>query len=285
MNAESEVPVMPCEQTTAAAAYLRETLGDPVPGLILTLGSGLQSVVDTLEVRISVPYREVPGFPVPQVAGHAGRLSVGMLHGCDVVVLQGREHYYEHGNAGAMAVPLRALRQLGAERLLMTNAVGSADPAIGPGELVLIEDHINLTGANPLIGDTGGSSRFVDMTNAYDRDWRAALQAAAVAAGVPLAERVYACFSGPSFETPAEIRAARILGADTVGMSVAPETILARQCGLKVAAISVVTNFAAGVAVEPLGHEQTMRAAAAAAPRCASLLRTHLAGVAAGEAW
>jgi len=259
-----------------ATDCLRQLCAAPWPRLVLVLGSGLSEAVDGIRIDASVDYADIPGFPLPGVAGHAGKLSVGELAGVRIVVLQGREHYYEHGRADAMAVPIRALRALGCEQLLMTNAVGSADPLLGPGSLVLISDHINLTGANPLIGGIGGADCFVDMTNAYDPQLRARLHACAEAEQIPLNERVYACFSGPSFETPAEIRAARILGADTVGMSVAPETILARQCGLQVAAISVVTNFAAGVACEPLSHAQTMATAAGAAPECARLIRAYL---------
>ena len=276
LSAAQAVPSEPSGTLDTAIEYLRDCYPHAWPALTLVLGSGLAEVVAELEVHAQVQYADVPGFPIPSIVGHAGTLSIGNLAGVAIAVLQGREHYYEHGRADAMAVPIRALRALGCTHLLMTNAVGSADPQLLPGSLVLISDHINLTGANPLIGMTAGSECFVDMTNAYDVEWRAQLKTAAAAIATPLAERVYACFSGPSFETPAEIRAARILGADTVGMSVAPETIIARQCGLKVAAISVVTNLAAGVANEPLGHEQTLRAAAEAAPRCAKLIRTHL---------
>ena len=256
-----------------ALEVLRAASPGPWPETILVLGSGLGSVVDELDVQVSLRYADVPGFPTPGVAGHSGTLSMGNFGDVPIVVLQGREHYYEHGDAAAMSVPLRALRALGCKRLLMTNAVGSAEPNYSPGTLVLIADHINLTGANPLIGAGGGASRFVDMTNAYDAEWRRELKGAAREIGFELPEAVYACFSGPSFETPAEIHAARVLGAGTVGMSVAPEAIIARHCGLTVAAISVVTNFAAGVSTEALSHEQTMASATAAAPRSAALIR------------
>ncbi len=259
-----------------AVDVLRARHAGPWPETILVLGSGLGAVADALDAAVSWNYEDVPGFPSPGVAGHAGTLGIGSLGGVHVAMLQGREHYYEHGRADAMSVPLRALRALGGQRLLMTNAVGSAEPNYGPGTLVLIADHINLTGGNPLIGAAGGATRFVDMTNAYDANWRRELRGVARELGFELPEAVYACFSGPSFETPAEIHAARVLGAGTVGMSVAPEAIIARHCGLMVAAISVVTNFAAGVSTEPLSHEQTMAAAAKAAPRSATLIKRWL---------
>ena len=272
------------EQITRTSQLLAEGQRGPWPDLIVVLGSGLSEVIEGMEVQAEWRYADLPGFPRTTVHGHAGTLSVGELDGVPLSVLQGREHYYEHGRADAMAVPIRVLRSLGAGSLLMTNAVGSVNTAVPPGNLVLISDHINLSGANPLIGmSEDGNSRFVDMTDAYDGAWREELKRAAGTAEVGLAEGVYACFSGPSFETPAEIRAARVLGADTVGMSVVAEAILARQCGLRVAAISVVTNFAAGIADEPLGHQHTMDAAKLAAPRCARLLRQYLRDARAGK--
>ena len=271
-------------QITSTTQMLAEGQRGPWPDLIVVLGSGLVEVIDGMEIQAEWCYADLPGFPRTTVHGHVGTLSVGELDGVPLSVLQGREHYYEHGHADAMAVPIRVLRALGAGSLLMTNAVGSVNTAVPPGNLVLISDHINLSGANPLVGmSEDGNSRFVDMTDAYDGMWREELKRAAGVADVGLAEGIYACFSGPSFETPAEIRAARVLGADTVGMSVVAETILARQCGLRVAAISVVTNFAAGIADEPLGHQQTMDAAKLAAPRCARLLRQYLRDARAGK--
>jgi xanthosine phosphorylase len=201
------------------------------------------------------------------VAGHAGTLSLGTLAGLPVACLQGRRHVYEGGDPGAMRGPVRALRAAGAEALLVTNAAGSLRREVGPGSLMAIADHVNLLGVNPLTGpnDDAVGPRFPSLRDAYDPALRAALHAAARALGVPLAEGVYLATAGPSFETPAEIRAFRTLGADAVGMSTVPEVILARHCGLRVAAVSAITNLAEGLGDEPLSHAQTLRHAEAAA--------------------
>lgn len=261
----------------AATIHLCAVHDGPWPSLVLLLGSGLDAVAAGLVLHNEVDYQDISGFPRPGVEGHRGRLAFGRLGAAEVAVLFGREHYYERGNAAAMAVALRALRRLGADTLLMTSAVGSLHPGIAPGSLVLIRDHINLMGVNPLIGAGGGENRFVDMTDAYEPALRERLQRSAQALGVALPEGVYACFAGPGFETPAEVRAARTLGADTVGMSVVPETLIARHCGLRVAALSVVTNFAAGSPAALLGHTQTLRAARGAAPRCRALIEHFVA--------
>jgi purine-nucleoside phosphorylase len=193
-----------------------------------------------------------------------------------VAVLGGRAHYYERGDAGVMRAPLEALRALGAERLILTNAAGSFRPDVPPGELMLVTDHINFAGTNPLIGEAT-DARFVNMTDAYDPDMRRGLAAAAAAERVALAAGVYAWYSGPSFETPAEIRALKLLGADAVGMSTVPEVILARFLGLRVAAISTITNMAAGMSAEVLSHAHTKAMAPLGAAKLERVLRRYLA--------
>jgi xanthosine phosphorylase len=251
----------------AAAAAIIAARAPAAPRLGIVLGSGLGAVAGALDGAVAIPYAQLPGFPESGVAGHAGRLVLGHLGGLPVAVLQGRRHVYESGDAGAMAAPVRALRRAGAEALLLTNAAGSLRPESGPGSLMAIADHINLLGANPLTGvnDEAIGPRFPSLRDAYDPELRARLQAAAARLGVPLPEGVYLATAGPSFETPAEIRAFRTLGADAVGMSTVPETILARHCGLRVAAVSAITNLAEGMGDEPLSHAQTLRFAEVAA--------------------
>jgi xanthosine phosphorylase len=237
------------------------------PRLGIVLGSGLGGIADALEDSVAIPYGELPGFPQPGVAGHGGRLVLGRLAGLPVACLQGRRHIYEGGPPTGMAVPVRALRRAGAEALLVTNAAGSLRPENGPGSLMAIADHINFLGVNPLTGpnDDAIGPRFPSLAGAYDPELRARLQAAAARLGIRLPEGVYLATAGPSFETPAEIRAFRTLGADAVGMSTVPEVILARHCGLKAVAVSAITNLAEGMGGEALSHEQTLRFAAVAA--------------------
>jgi purine-nucleoside phosphorylase len=246
----------------------------------LVLGSGLGALADMVE-GAAIPYAELPGFPEPGVSGHGARLAVGLLEGARVAVFGGRAHYYERGDAAAMRGPLALLQRLGADRLILTNAAGSLRPDIAPGDVMLIADHINFSGRNPLIGEPS-EARFVDMSAAYDPGMRAEFRAAAEAEGVGMPEGVYAWYSGPSFETPAEIRALRILGADAVGMSTAPETILANFLGLRVAAMSVITNMAAGMSDEALSHEHTKAMAPIGAAKLERVLRRWLRGIAAG---
>ncbi|MCW2984127.1 MAG: purine-nucleoside phosphorylase [Conexibacter sp.] len=254
---------------TAAAEAIRSTAGDAFvrPRLGLVLGSGLGGLADAVEGATAIPYAELPGFPVGSVVGHAGRLVLGTLAGTPVVVLQGRAHLYEGIPASDLAVPVRTVRALGAETLVLTNAAGSLNGDVGPGRLMALTDHINLMGANPLMGpnDDELGPRFVGLGDAYDFDLRAQLRAAAGAEGVALSEGVYLAVAGPSFETPAEIRAFKVLGADAVGMSTVPEVIVARHCGLRVAAVSAITNLAEGMGDEVLSHEHTLESAAIAA--------------------
>jgi purine-nucleoside phosphorylase len=241
-------------------------------------GTGLGGIAASLTDATALDYTAIPGFPGPGVSGHGGRLHRGRLAGRPVLIFEGRAHAYERGDPAVMRVPLACARDLGARRLLLTNASGSLRPETGPGSLVLLADHINLSGQNPLIGEAS-DGRFVPMTEAYDPDLRARLRAAAAACAVPLGEGVYAWFSGPSFETPAEVRMAGILGADLVGMSTVPEVILARFLDLPVAAVSVVTNLAAGVAGGAPHHAETKAVAARAAEDLGRLVRAFVAGL------
>ena len=251
----------------SAAAVLAERAPGFAPRLGIVLGSGLDALADALEDPVEMPYDELPGFPPTAVAGHRGRLALGRLNGLPVACLQGRAHVYEGGDPGAMRGPVHALRHLGAEALLVTNAAGSLRAEVGPGRLMAISDHINLLGVNPLTGpnDDAVGPRFPSMRDAYDPALRALLHAAADELGIALADGVYLATAGPSFETPAEIRAFRTLGADAVGMSTVPEVILARHAGLRVAAVSAISNLAEGMGGEPLSHEQTLRTARATA--------------------
>jgi xanthosine phosphorylase len=263
---------MTAATTTSAADVVREraaAAGGPAiaPRLGLVLGSGLGGLADAVKDAVAIPYAELPGFPVGSVAGHAGRLVLGTLAGTPVVVLQGRAHLYEGVPASDLAVPVRTVRALGAEALVLTNAAGSLRAEVGPGRLMALTDHINLMGANPLAGpnDDELGPRFVGLGDAYDLELRGRLRDAAQAEDVELHEGVYLAVSGPSFETPAEIRAFKVLGADAVGMSTVPEVIVARHCGLRVAAVSAITNLAEGLGDEVLSHEHTLASAAVAA--------------------
>lgn len=256
---------------TKAAETLRARGATDIK-LGMILGSGLGGMADELEDAVTAPFADLPDFPVSAVTGHAGALSVGRLSGARVAILSGRKHYYEDGRADAMRAPLETFAALGAEAVLLTNAAGSTRREMGPGSLMALTDHINFSGRDPLIG-LPGDDRFVSMVGAYDPDLRAGLHAAAVRSGAALAEGVYAWFSGPSFETPAEINAIRMLGADAVGMSTAPECIMARHIGLRVAAVSVVTNYAAGMTGADLSHHETKTEAAKAEAAFRGLIR------------
>lgn len=246
----------------------------------LVLGSGLGHLTEAVS-GVAIDYADLPGFPHTGVSGHTAKLVVGDLEGVRVAVLGGRAHYYEKGDAGVMRLPLEVLARLGAGDLLLTNAAGSFRRDIPPGDLMLIRDHINFSGRNPLIGEPT-DARFVNMVDAYDPALREGLTAAAQAEGIALKDGVYAWYSGPSFETPAEIRALHILGADAVGMSTVPEVILARFLGLRVAAISAITNMAAGMSNEVLSHAHTKAMAPLGAAKLERLLRAYLRQLAAG---
>jgi purine-nucleoside phosphorylase len=246
------------------------------PRVGIVLGSGLGSYADQVEAVATLPYGELPGFPTPGVTGHSGKLVLGRIEGTPVALLQGRAHYYEHGRADVMKVPVRTLARLGCDTLICTNSAGSLRPEMGPGSVMLVTDHINFTGVSPLFGETG-NDRFVDMTDAYDPGSARRLTEIAASIGITLHKGVYIWFAGPTFETPAEIRAAATLGANAVGMSTVPEVILARHAGLKVVALSIVTNFAAGMSKEPLSHEATLKTSQIAADAVRRLLNEFLA--------
>lgn len=258
---------------TEAAAVMTERAGlRPRVGIVL--GSGLGAVAEAVEEPTAIDYADLPGFPRPSVEGHGGQAVLGRLGGVPVAVLRGRAHVYEGGDIDEIRTPVRALRAAGADTLVLTNAAGSLRPDVGPGRLMLISDHVNLSGVNVLTGpnDDEIGPRFPSMRDAYDPELRAGLRAAAEELGTTLAEGVYLAVSGPTFETPAEIRAFATLGADAVGMSTVHETAVARHCGLRVAAVSAITNFAEGMSDEPLSHEQTLRDAQRAAEDLAPLL-------------
>ncbi len=257
----------------AAVERIRARTG-LVPRIGIVLGSGLGAVADAVQAAVAFPYAELPGFPQGSVAGHARTLHLGTIAGVPVAVFQGRAHLYEGVDPAALSVPIRALRGLGAEAVLLTNAAGSLDAEVRPGRLMAVTDHINLMGTNPLVGpnDDAVGPRFVSMGATYDPELRTLLHAAARPEGIDLAEGVYLAVTGPAFETPAEIRAFRVLGADAVGMSTAPEAIVAAHCGLRVAAVSCITNLAEGMSGEPISHEGTLAAAAAGAQDLARLI-------------
>jgi purine-nucleoside phosphorylase len=262
------------DQTAALVNLIQSRAGAEPVKLGLILGSGLGHLASAVQ-GVAIPYADLPGFPHVGVSGHNPNLVIGDLEGVRVAVFGAREHYYENGNSAAMRLPLTVLKALGAESLLATNAAGSMRPDIQPGDLMLLSDHINFSGLNPLIGEKT-DARFVPMTTAHDPDLRAGLKASAAAVGVALAEGVYTWYSGPSFETPAEIRAIKILGGDAVGMSTVPEVILARFLGLKVAAISTITNMAAGMSSENISHEHTKAMAPLGAAKLEQVLRHFL---------
>lgn len=243
----------------------------------LILGSGLGHLTDAVE-GVSIAYDDLPGFPHAGVSGHTRKLVVGTLEGVPAAVFGGRAHYYEEGRADAMRLPIEVLKGLGADTLILTNAAGSFLPENPPGALMLIADHINYSGRSPLIGEPT-DARFVNLTNAYDPAVRAGLKAAATAEGLPLNEGVYAWYSGPNFETPAEIRMLKLLGADAVGMSTVPEVILARFYGLTCGAVSVITNMAAGMSSEHISHEHTKASAPIGAAKLERILRRWLRGL------
>ncbi|MBL6600471.1 MAG: purine-nucleoside phosphorylase [Alphaproteobacteria bacterium] len=264
----------------AAGAVIRDRLNGDVPTVTMVLGSGLGAVADLIEDPTVIDYADLPGFPRPTVSGHAGRIVSGNLASAPVMILQGRAHAYEGHAMADLALPARALRSAGVETLVLTNAAGGLREDLMPGRLMLITDHINWSGMSPLIGPNNDAigPRFLDMSAAYDPDLRAALQRSADKAGIDLAEGVYLWVPGPNFETPAEIRAFRILGADAVGMSTVPEMLAARHCGLRVAAVSGITNLAAGmVEGAALDHAHTLVQSGALAGDMGRLLAGFLA--------
>ena len=258
-----------------SSRILKEKIGEFTPKVAIILGSGLSNFSDEIDQSQTIQYSELGGFPEPVVGGHRGELVFGSVGTTPVVILRGRSHFYEHGEAHNMRVPVGVLKQIGCELLLLTNAAGSMDPDSSPGSLMLLEDTINMTGVSPLFGVVG-DQRFVNMTNALDPEINLLIESEASKADIPLRRGVYAWMTGPQFETPAEIRMLMTLGANCVGMSTVPEIILARYFGLKVVALSIVTNQAAGLSDESLSHTHTFEQAALAGPRMTKLLKNFL---------
>ncbi len=242
-----------------AAAYLRSRLTE-TPSVAVILGSGLGAFAESLDNAVAVPYSTIPDWPQSTAIGHAGKLVAGRFHGQNLIVLSGRAHLYEGYTPQQAAFAVRVLGRLGVKSLVVTNAAGGINLSYGQGSLVLISDHINLQGANPLTGPNDDSlgPRFPDMSEAYDAAYRAIAKHAAAQLNIPLPEGVYAALAGPSYETPAEIRYLRAIGADLVGMSTVPEVIAAHHMGLRVLAISCVTNMAAGISTQKLSHQEVM---------------------------
>lgn len=245
-----------------------------VPKVAMTLGSGLGGYGEQLRIEEEIPYAALPGFPRSTAPGHAGRFLLGYAEGTPVVCMQGRVHYYEGYSMEEVVLPLRVMRALGAEILFLTNAAGGINPAYSPGDLAMLTDHIACFVPNPLIGpnDAGEGVRFPDMSCVYDRELRKLLRRAAAETGTELKEGVYAQLSGPSYETPAEIRMLRTLGADLVGMSTAVEAIAARHAGMRVCGVSLVSNLAAGISKNLLTEEEVIEAGSAAAGKFTGLV-------------
>ena len=274
-------PIPPSDQPARldaleAAVRARTDLG---PELGIVLGSGLGGLADDLEDPVAIPFDDLPGWPAATAPGHVGRLLLGRLASRPVAMLQGRFHLYE-GNAPGLAVqPVLLFARLGARAVVLTNAAGGLDPSFGPGTLMVISDHLNLTGQNPLIGANADSigARFTDLTDAWSPRLRAGLHEAGRAEGVELADGVYVGLTGPNYETPAEVRMYAAMGGHAVGMSTVIECIAARWAGLEVCGISLVTNAGAGYSGEPLSHEEVLAAGAEAGPRLARVIRRFVA--------
>jgi purine-nucleoside phosphorylase len=246
----------------SAASLIRDQLGGCRPRLAIILGSGLGQLAERIERATNIPYADIPGFPPSTVVGHAGRLVAGAIEGCDVIALSGRFHLYEGHTATVAGLPVRVAHALGAHTLFVSNAAGGVGATLRPGDLMLIGDHINLMWRNPLIGPVvDGDDRFPDMSAPYDRELLAILREVALEVGVPVQEGVYAGLLGPSYETPAEVRMLRWMGADAVGMSTIPEVLTARAIGMRVAGVSCITNHAAGMTGQPLSHDEVLEIA------------------------
>lgn len=267
---------------SAVNSIAGKTKSRPLTGIVL--GSGWAPMADDVTDPVVIPYSEIPGFPSPGVAGHAGRLVIGDLYGCPVAILCGRKHFYENLDHHHMSLPVVVLQALGCKTLLLTNASGAVNPSIPAGSIVMVTDHINLSGVSPLSGEPYFDDPFVDLTDAYDPALQQLLLAAADRARVTVPTGVYACFTGPNYETPAEIRMASVIGADLVGMSTVSETILARRLGLRVAALSIATNAAAGLGENPLLHDDVQRVAAEALATGVKLLRQFMPALKEAEA-
>ncbi|MCA1636247.1 MAG: purine-nucleoside phosphorylase [Acidobacteria bacterium] len=263
------------ERAEHAARFIRARLGVEAPRTALVLGSGLGAFADELEDAQQFSYEEIPGFARPTVEGHAGRLVVGSVEGHHVAVMQGRFHFYEGYRLDEVTFPVRTLGLLGVRSLVLTNAAGGLNNSFTQGSLVVISDHLNLMGVNPLIGrnDPRFGVRFPDLTEVYDHEFQDIAVREAQGMSLELRRGIYAALTGPSYETPAEIRMLRLLGADAVGMSTVPEAIVARQMGMRVLGLSCITNMAAGVTDQPINHEEVIETGERVHATFAGLLR------------
>lgn len=261
-----------------AVEAVRARLGDRRPAVGVVLGSGLGQLADRLGAPVRIPYRELPGFHAPTVPGHRGELVLGRLGTTDLLVQSGRFHMYEGWSADATVLPVRVAAALGVSTLVVTNAAGGIRPGFGPGTIMLIADHLNLTGRNPLVGPVrSGEERFPDLSAAYDPGLRHRAREAAARLGIGVEEGVYAGLLGPSYETPAEIRMLASLGADAVGMSTVMEVIAARALGLRCLGISTITNLAAGLGATALSHKEVMEIAGRVGDQVARLIEAVVA--------
>ncbi|HEY7522359.1 MAG TPA: purine-nucleoside phosphorylase [Candidatus Limnocylindrales bacterium] len=274
-------PIPPAEQPERLAALEAAVRArtDLVPRAGVVLGSGLGGLADEVADPVAIPFADLPGWPVATAPGHAGRLLLGTIDGVPVALLQGRLHLYEGNDPGLVVEPVLLFRRLGATILVLTNAAGGINPSFGPGTLMVIGDHLNLTGRTALLGANADElgPRFPDLTDAWSPRLRERLHAAGRSEGVELAEGIYAGLLGPQYETPAEVRMLRTLGADAVGMSTVLECIAARWVGLEVCGVSLITNAGAGYTGEPLTHEEVLAAGNVAGPRLARVVRRFLA--------
>jgi len=273
---DPSLPIRPIDQPARLAALVGAVRARTaiVPEVGIVLGSGLGGLADDLSDAVAIPFAELPGWPAATAPGHAGRLLLGTLGGRPVVMLQGRFHLYEGNDPGLVVQPVLLFHALGARIVVLTNAAGGLDPTFGPGTLMVMHDHINLTGRSPLMGPNADAlgARFPDMTDAWSPRLRARLHAAGVAEAVPLEEGIYVGLTGPTYETPAEVRMLAGLGGHAVGMSTVLECIAARWVGLEVCGVSLVTNAGAGYSGAPLTHEEVLEAGLEAGPRLARVL-------------
>ena len=256
------------DKVIEAVAKLKQQISDP-PQIGIILGSGLGGLVDELDNSVAVRFEDIPHFPVSSVTGHHGEVLCGTLYGTSLLVLSGRVHYYEGYSMQQVAFPMRVMAALGVKTVIVTNAVGAINADFKPGDIVAIRDHINLMSDNPLTG----SSDFVDLSEAYSRELRNLARQIADHQGITLRSGVYAGYSGPSYETPAEIRALRTIGADMVGMSTVPEVIVANSLGIKILGLSMITNMAAGMSAKPLSHQEVIETSNTASAKFSSLVK------------
>lgn len=271
---------MKMEDHRVSAEFILEQIGQK-PVTAVVLGSGLGNLAEELESACRIDYRAIPHFPVSTAPGHKGELIFGCYHGADILIFSGRFHYYEGWSVEQSAYYVRVLKMMGVRNLVLTNAAGCINEKFRPGDLMMVSDHINLTGLSPARGENREEfgPRFFDMTDAYSKVLRRAAAEYARLCGVPLREGVYAYMTGPQYETPAEIRALRVLGADAVGMSTVPEVIEAAHCGLRTLCISCLTNYAAGISGRPLSGQEVVEAASQSAGGFSRLLGSLLPAV------